>query len=190
MAAPAGFIREHQLSRATRRRSTMAWPRLPGARPQLPASQPCSHLQNGSTGSSGRLRGGGGCRSRDGRCWRWGGHWAVPGWLGWTGPIRAGCREVWRDDVHGVRTGGSLGHAPPLLARSPPQPCPPAQELVGAPWPRAPSRRWQSGWNPMSPTPAQVGPGWMGTGLPPHPRLGYTGVTGPQCHPPRGAGAG
>lgn len=109
-------------------------PRRPAPAPGEPALLPLTKREHGERWEA-EGGWGVGCRSRDGRCWRWGGHWAVPGWLRWSGPIRAGCREVWRDDVHGVRTGGSLGHAPPLLARSPPHhvpsPVPPHRSRLG-----------------------------------------------------------
>ena len=60
----------------------------------------------------------------------------MPGWPGWAGPVRAGCREVgrvWRDHVPGVRTGGSLGHASLLLAQSPPR-VPSPVPRTGAGW--------------------------------------------------------
>jgi len=188
MAAPAGFIREHQLCRASCRRSTMAWPRLPGSRPRRPASRPCAQLQSGNTGSTGRLPGDGGVPIRGRVMLAMGRSLAMPGCPGWAGSARAGCRglgRVWRGHVPDVRVGGSLGRAPPRSARSPPSaPSPvPRTGAVGVPWPRAPGRRWQrTQVPPLLPEQDQNG---CGQGS----HLGYTGVTGPQSGPPRGAGA-
>lgn len=183
MAAPAGFIREHQLSRTSCRRSTMAWPQLPGARPQLLASRPRSQLQNGSAGSTGRL---------------------LEGWdadLGMgnagdeevSGPaIQAGFREArrqWKEPCPWHEDRREPWQCPVTLGPEP-SPAPalsPTQELVRCHG----QGHWaeQSRPDPKSPTPAQVRQGWTGTGLPPHPCLSYTGVTGPQSCSPHGAGA-